>query len=105
MWIYLKTWQTLAGFIQFCMMVFGISLFLDSMDRRPTMIIGSLGLDFSRLIITILLQYNTYETSVAAAIFFVYMSFFGATMNFPGCTFQRFIASIQSTRSIDWNLF
>lgn len=50
------------------------------MGRRLTVIIGSLGLAFSMLIIATLLRYNTSETSIAA-FFFIYMSFFGATMN------------------------
>ncbi|CAG8109048.1 unnamed protein product [Penicillium nalgiovense] len=74
----------LSGCIMICMFVSSLvpTFFLDRMGRRPTMFVGSIALAVCMLIITVLLKQDQKNCSSAAvAFFFVYMCFFGSTMN------------------------
>ncbi|KAI9737071.1 MAG: hypothetical protein M1834_000661 [Cirrosporium novae-zelandiae] len=58
------------------------SLFLDQIGRRKPMMIGSLLLSICMMMISILLSLSTQPASSAAvAFFFLYMLFFGASVN------------------------
>lgn len=74
----------LSGGIMICMFVSSLvpAFFLDRMGRRPTMIVGSIGLAVCMLLITVLLQNGLKKASLGAvSFFFVYMCFFGSCMN------------------------